>query len=321
MKTDIILVTEKEYEKGRSVFAESSGIEILSVPSGEETLAEMVEKHGVRAVIVGVERYTGPLCENIAGGLIARFGVGHDGIDKELCRKHNVMLVNTPGVLDRSVAEHAFWLLGSLLRHVAAGDRNVRNEKFPIMTGSELYGKTILIIGTGPIGMQAARIAKFGFGMRVFATGRSSPEKFADRPEIDRYENDVDRLLPAADVVSLHLASVPETFHFMDRNRFEKMRPNAVLVNTARGALVDEIALYDVLKNRRIAGAALDVYENEPYRPVAEDFDLRTLDNVVLTPHLGSSTVEANHRMAESSLRSVTLFLEGRGDEIGSRIV
>ncbi|MDR2117062.1 MAG: hypothetical protein LBP87_11850 [Planctomycetaceae bacterium] len=337
MKT--VLVTEKEFDKASEQFSENSEWAILSVPSEEANLAECVRKHAACCVIVGVNKYTGLLYEALYEislkkgittsyrSLIARFGVGHDGIDKTLARQRNIAITNTPGVLSRSVAEYSFWLMGALLRNIVKGDNAVRKGIFPLLIGSELYGKILLIIGTGAIGLQVARIARLGFGMRVFAVDRYpldelagrmniSVRKFLNESGIEQYSSNVDILLPQADIVSLHLAPTLQTRHFMSKSRFDLMKSTAILINTSRGHVVNETDLFETLSSGKIAGAALDVFETEPYQPVNESTDLRTLNNIILTPHLGSSSVEANRRMAESALQNVKLFFEGRFNEM-----
>ncbi|MDR2705871.1 MAG: hypothetical protein LBC02_08860 [Planctomycetaceae bacterium] len=337
MKT--ILITEKEFDKGREQFSVDSEWNIVSVPSEETDLAKSIREHTASCVIIGVNKYTGLLYEALHEvslkeetatsyrSLIARFGVGHDGIDKTLARQWNIAVTNTPDVLSRSVAEYSFWLMGALLRNIVKSDNSVRKGIFPSLTGTELYGKTLLIIGTGSIGQQFAKIAHFGFGMRVFAAGRCpleelagrkniTTQKFLDENGIERYFSNVDISLPEADIVSLHLAPTPQTRHFMSKSRFNLMKPTAILINTARGHVINETDLFETLSTDRIAGAALDVFETEPYEPISESADLRTLSNVILTSHLGSSTVEANQRMAESALKNVKLFFEGRFSEM-----
>ncbi len=325
-----VLVTKKEYDKAVAVLSGATGFYVVPVAADEHSLADAVRKHSARGVIVGVESYVGPLYEalgetgreyrneNMPGAIIVRFGVGHDNIDKTAATGMGIVVANTPGVLDRSVAEHTFWLLGALLRKVSVGDAAMRNELFPTLTGSELHGKTFLAVGFGSIGREVTKIARFGFGMRVLASGRSPrSEEFLREHGVEQYSADIDSLLPEADVVSIHLASTPETFHFFSKSRFEKMKRSAVLVNTARGAVLDERELIPFLNAGRIAGAALDVFEAEPYIPQGGvEFDLRRFSNVVLTPHLGSSSVEANRRMAEAALRNVSLFFERRFDEL-----
>ena len=337
MKT--ILMTAKEYEKAKGVVADVPEMKVLPTAAEESELAENIRKYSVNCVIVGVENYTGPLYDALYSvaqtdganksfdALIARFGVGHEGIDKTQTRQKRIAVTNTPGALTRSVAEHTFWLIGALLRNIVKGDCAVRKGLFPSFNGFELYGKTLLVVGIGEIGQQVARIASHGFGMHVYAADRCSleelaqnrhiaPEKWLGEYGIERYSSDVDALLPEADVVALHLASTPETRHFISTDRIALMKPEAVLINTARGPVVDELALFEALVSGKIAGAALDVFESEPYRPVTESADMRTLDNVVLTPHLGSSSIEANRRMGESVLKNVRLFYESRFDEM-----
>jgi lactate dehydrogenase-like 2-hydroxyacid dehydrogenase len=336
-----VLVTDKEYKKAIELFSCCRNFDVYSAPSDENALAETVRKYSARCVIVGVEQYSKVLYESLQnisvsfdktktasyGSLIARFGVGHDGIDKLIARQFRIAVTNTPGALSRSVAEHTFWLMGALLRNVTKADRTIRNGEFSSFIGSELYGKTLLIIGAGEIGRCVAKIARFGFEMRVFVVDSCpleeitkrlniSPEIFLNENGIERYSADVNMLLPDADIVSLHLASTPQTFHYISRSQLDLMKSTSVLINTARGTVLDEIALYEALLSSRISGAGLDVFETEPYQPVAESADLRTLNNVVLTPHLASSSFEANHRMAESTLRNVQLFFEGKFNEM-----
>ena len=326
-----VFVTQKEYDKAAEVYAECTGFQLVPAPSEENALAATVAEHAACAVVVGVDAYAGSLYDALASAngrsLIARFGVGHDGIDKSAARRAGIFITNTPGVLDKSVAEHTFWLLGALARNVASGDAAMRRGDFPSRQGTELAGKTLLVIGLGAIGQQVAGIAGRGFGMNVIAVGQVPLADLAARYGVDAasflrnngiasYTTDVDSALTEADVVSLHLASNEQTRHFLSATRLARMKAAALLVNTSRGPVIDEHALFSVLRDRKIAGAALDVFEVEPYRPAAVDADLRTLDNVVLTPHLGSSTAEANRRMGEATLRNVRLFFAGRYEEM-----
>jgi len=315
--TETVLVSELEYAKGRDVFQAAAELCVQPAPVEELELAAAVLAARARAVIVGVRPYLGPLYEALAevaggrGALIARFGVGHDSIDKRQAAARGITVTNTPGVLDQSVAEHALWLMGSLARHVAGGDAALRGGQFQGLPGIELTGRTLAVIGCGPIGRRVARIAQHGLGMHVLGVDRV-PVEVSAATGLDAYTNDADRAFAEADMVSVHLPATAETRHFVDRRRLELMKPSALLVNTARGALVDERALFDALAGGTIAGAALDVYETEPYVPAAPDKDLRRLANTVLTPHVGSNTREANRRMAEASLACASNFLAGR---------
>ncbi len=312
-----ILVTETEYAKGRHVFEKASGLRCVPVGAAEDTLAAAVRRERAAAVVIGVEPYLGDTLYDALprGGVIARFGVGHDGVDKQKATRRGLLVANTPGVLTASVAEHTIWLIGALVRHVSRGDAAVRAGEWRPLIGAELHGKTLAVIGCGAIGRQVAAIACHGFGMRVIGFDR--PGLDLDEMQgwgISRLTDRWDDAVGEADVVSIHIAGTPETRRFVNAERIAKVRRGSFLVNTARGAVLDEAALYDALTSGRLAGAALDVFETEPYAPAAAGKDLRTLPNVVLTPHIGSSTFEACTRMAERSLANVRAGLAKRYD-------
>jgi lactate dehydrogenase-like 2-hydroxyacid dehydrogenase len=327
---ETVVVTEKEFLKAENIFRGFTSLRVISAPGSESQLAEVVAGERARAVIVGVERYVGPLYEALGatgGALIARFGVGHDSVDKVLAREKGILVCNTPGALDLSVAEHVMWLLGSLARGVTAAEASMRKGGFEGRVGREVHGKRLGILGFGNIGRKVAMMAHFGLGMEVWAAGTKTVEElqqFEQRTLVDLqqtcgiglYTNQVEKVLRECDYISVHLPAIPATRHFINAARLALMKPAACLINTARGWVVDEVALHDALTARQIAGAALDVFENEPYRPVAPEKDLRTLSNIVLTPHIGSNTQEANQRMAEACLANVSHFFAGRIDQI-----
>jgi phosphoglycerate dehydrogenase-like enzyme len=315
----LVLVTQVEYGKARDVFAGASDVRCEPVAASEAELSAAVKAGAAAFVIVGVEPYLGDSLYGALprGGLIARFGVGHDGVDKRKATQRGILVTNTPGVLTISVAEHTIWLIGALLRHVARGDAEVRAGTWRPMIGAELHGKTLAVIGCGAIGRQVAAIASHGLGMKVIGFDRPG----LDREElyqwgIGRFTTSWEGAVGTADVVTIHLASTGETRRFINAERLDAVRQGAFLVNTARGAVLEEVALYDALVSGRLAGAALDVFETEPYRPVAEGKDLRTLPNVVLTPHIGSSTAEACTRMAERCLANVRAAIAKRYGEM-----
>ena len=233
--------------------------------------------------------------------VVANYGVGVDNVDLAAAAARGVVIANTPDVLTRTTAELAVTIMLALLRRVAEGDRMLRRRdpwKFSLefMLGDSLDGKMLLIVGPGRIGRETARLAE-AFGARPVFAGRSDP-----LPE----------LLAEADVVSLHCPLTPETHHLIDAAALARMRPTAVLVNTARGPVVDEAALVEALRAGTIAGAALDVFEHEPQVTEA----LLAMENVVLTPHLGSATRrtrEAMGLLAVSALRAV--LIDGRRPE------
>jgi phosphoglycerate dehydrogenase-like enzyme len=172
-------------------------------------------------------------------------------------------------------------------------------------TGVELQGKTLVIVGCGGIGREVARIATVGYRMRVIGCSRPDVEPPAALPHFNEVTNDFARAVHEADFVSLHMSATPENVRWISGERLACLPADAWLINTARGSLVDEAALHSALACRRLAGAALDVFTREPYE--ADDSDLRSLPNVIMTPHVGSNTVEANHRMAERALQNIVL--------------
>ena len=219
--------------------------------------------------------------------IVANFGVGYDSVELAEATRRGIVVSNTPDVLTEATAELTIALMLALLRRVVEGDRLVRRRDEwalapTFMLGEGLAGKTLGIVGLGRIGREVARLAE-AFGMRVVHTRGSGPYE----------ELPLDRLLAEADVVSLHVPLTPETRHLIGAPELALMRPSAVLVNVSRGPVVDEGALVDALVEGRIAGAALDVYEHEPEVSAG----LLGLENVVLSPHLGSSTHVAREAM------------------------
>lgn len=230
--------------------------------------------------------------------IVVNYAVGIDNLDVEAARDRGVVVTNTPGVLTNATAEHAIGLVLSLLRRICEGDRSLRRrdpwEWGPdFMVGEGLEGKDMLVVGPGRIGRRVAQLAE-AHGARTAFVGRG---------------DDLLRRLTRADVVSLHCPLTPETHHLIDADALAAMKPSAVLVNTARGAVVDERALATALQAGGLAGAALDVFEFEP--DVSEE--LLALENVVLTPHIASATRDARLAMGMlcvDALRAV--LLEGR---------
>jgi glyoxylate reductase len=245
-----------------------------------------------------------------AGGslrVIATVAVGHNNIDVAAARERGIVVTNTPDVLTEATADLTWALILDITRRVSEGDRLVRRGgwtrwAFDFMLGSDLRGKQLGIVGFGRIGRTVARRAA-AFGMRVaYAPGRRPHE--AD-PVAEPMA--LDRLLATSDVVTLHCPLTPETHHLIAQAGLARMKRTAYLVNTSRGQVVDEAALAWALENRMIAGAALDVYENEPgVHP-----KLMTLENVVLSPHIGSATIETRTAMADLAARNVLAVLSG----------
>ncbi len=226
--------------------------------------------------------------------LVARGGVGLDNVDQEACRAKGVKVVNTPGASTNAVAELALGLIICSMRNVQKAHHQMRQGKWEkkTLTGREISGKTLGIIGYGRIG--SALAAKAGaLGMSVLAYNPLPRHDDGNARFVE-----LDELLAKSDVVSLHAAATEKDANLIGRQALAKMKPGAFLVNTARGELVDEDALYEACKSGRLAGAALDVYKSEPYKG-----KLLELENVYFTPHLGAGTKEAQERIGAELVR------------------
>ena len=236
--------------------------------------------------------------------VVANVAVGYDNVDLEAARSHGVTITNTPGVLTDATADLAMTLMLAIMRRIGEGERRIRSGEpwawsIDFMLGRDLRGKTLGIIGYGAIGRAVAERAR-AFGMDVIYA-----DSFYAGTDPGRVE--LDELLERAHVVSVHCPLTPETRHLIDAGALARMRDDAYLVNSARGPIVDEAALAAALRDGVIAGAALDVFENEPeVHP-----ELVGLDNAVLVPHLGSATVETRTAMAELAAENVLAVLAG----------
>ena len=316
-----IAVTELEFRKAETVFARAAkeGFDCIRAPAEEAALAAAIRAQGIRHAIIGVEKYSGALFQALsAGAVIARFGVGHDGVDKAQATAHGLLCTNTPGVLDDSVAEHTINLLFAAVRHTVAQATRLQAGEWAPQMGAELKGKTLAIIGCGAIGRRVAQIAAQGLGMKVigFRVSDLDAKRMQREFGFTAVVKDFTEAVRGADFVSLHIPSLPETRHFLSRERLGLLQAGCWVVNTARGALVDEVALFDALAARKAGGAALDVFEKEPYEPAAPGKDLRALANVIMTPHISSSTREACDRVAERALQNIRLAEAGRYEEM-----
>lgn len=239
--------------------------------------------------------------------IIANVSVGFDNIDIEEATRRGIIVTNTPGVLDNATADLAFTLLLSCARRIVESDNFVREGRWDrtqdcLMAGREISGKTLGIVGMGRIGEAVARRGR-GFGMKIVYTRRGDEEKDkALQKELGATRLSLGELLKHSDFVTLHCPLNKSTHHLIGRAELAQMKKSALLINTARGAIVDEVELAKALKEGRIAGAGLDVFEFEP--KVTED--LLGMSNVILTPHIGSSTIET--RAAMKALASENLI-------------
>ena len=312
MPDPLVVVTAPEYRRGESVFSSTPGLRCVVASPAEDALVEAIAANGARHAVVGSVRYRERLYTSLPrGAVLARFGVGHDSIDKERATAAGLLCTNTPDVLQQSVAELTMFMIGAAARHLLVVANALGEGSWAPRQGLELQGKTLAIVGCGAIGAAVARIASAGFGMRVVGYSRRKPITGAGRDHFESITDDFSAAVRQADFVSLHIPGTPENETFVDAGRLALLQEHAWLINTARGSVVDEAALYDALAARRLAGAALDVFQREPYQPIDAGRDLRTLPNVIAIPHIGSNTAEANRRMAQRALRNIQLAEAG----------
>ena len=243
--------------------------------------------------------------------LLANFGVGFNHVDLPAARAAGLAVTNTPGVLTEATADLTIALMLAVARRIGEGERLIRAGRWTgwnptQLMGQMVSGRTLGVVGFGRIGQAVARRASHGFGMRVlFATPHPPPAEVV--ASLGAEPRSLDALLAESDFVSLHAPATPATRHLINASRLRRMRPGAFLVNTARGDIVDEVALVNALRERTIAGAALDVYEGEPAVPM----ELRAMENVVLLPHLGSATEETRVAMGLRALANLAAFFGG----------
>jgi len=244
--------------------------------------------------------------------IVAQMAVGFDNIDVQEATKRGIYVTNTPEVLTDTTADFAWALLMAIARRVVEADKYVRTGQWKVgwhpsmMQGRDIHGVTIGIVGAGRIGFAVAKRAT-GFNMKIL---------FYDvvpRPEIEKElgakKVDLDTLFRESDFVSIHVPLMKETYHLVNAEKLKLMKKTAYLINNSRGPVVDEKALYEALKEGRIAGAGLDVFEQEP---IPVDNPLLKLDNVVVAPHISSASYETRSKMAEMVAENLVAFFEGR---------
>ncbi|MGC8903136.1 MAG: 2-hydroxyacid dehydrogenase [Fervidobacterium sp.] len=243
--------------------------------------------------------------------IIANYAVGYNNIDIQAAKERGIYVTNTPGVLTDATADTAFALILAVARKIVQADKFVREGKFvgwkpKLFLGYDLFGKTLGIVGMGRIGQAVAKRA-IGFGMKIVYHNRKRLSEDVEK-QFNASYLPLDELMSVSDVISIHTPLTNDTYHLINKERIALMKPSAIIVNTARGPVIDELALYEVLKEGKIAGAGLDVYENEPMLT----HGLEKLENVVLLPHIGSATYETREKMSEMVAVNIIEALEGR---------
>ena len=273
-------------------------------PLSEDDLIPLL--NGCDGCVAGLDHYSAKVIESAKSlKVISRYGVGVDSVDIAAAKSKNVIVCNTPGVNAQAVADLTFGLLLCLARKITILDKKTKEGQWPRSIGVELYGKTIGVLGLGAVGKAVARRAS-GFSMKVIAY-----DPYIDREYVKSngiISADYDTVVREADFLCLHLPLTDETRYEISADVMKNMKKGAVIVNTARGGLIDEAAAYELLASGHLGGLGLDVYEDEPPKKSA----LFDLENVVLTPHTAAHTAEAIAAMADLSVQNLIDVLSGK---------
>ncbi|MGH2457549.1 MAG: phosphoglycerate dehydrogenase, partial [Chloroflexota bacterium] len=310
MATPKVLVTSWAVEEGHPELdrlrALGCEVENKRRPSHHSEAEMRALIPGVDAVIAASDIYSAPVLE-VADRLkvIARVGVGYDAIDLNAATARGVIVSTTPGANHEAVADLAFGLILALARYVPLHDRLVRAGTWERHTGIDVNGKTLGILGLGKIGKGMARRGR-GFAMRVIAHDPFWDDEFARANQVERLP--LDLVVRAADFLTLHLPASPDTYRVMNADRLRAMKPSAFLINTARGTLIDEPALDQALREKWIAGAALDVFDKEPPWGSA----VLERENAIFSPHVAGFSHQANEQMIRLAVDNVVNVLTGR---------
>lgn len=278
-------------------------------PPRDEVLHRVKDKDGLICLLT--EKVNDEFLRAAPKLLIAsNVAVGYDNIDVDACTKRGVVVTNTPGVLDETTADFAWTLLMAVARRVAEGESLARSGDWKgwnldQLCGADVWGKTLGIVGFGRIGRSVARRAS-GFQMKIIYTDAVRASEEVEK-SVNAEFHDMNSLLAESDFISLHVPLLPETRGLFNGPKFLRMKPTAFLINTSRGPVIDEAALVAALENKKIAGAALDVFENEPFlHPGLQR------SNVVLTPHIASASLETRTKMAVMAANNIVAMFKGQ---------
>lgn len=309
-----VLVTPHPLYKtpGRySEILESAGFEIVYPPAGQSLAdnAALLARGGFDAMLASVEPLTGEVLAASKIRAVARMGVGYDSIDVAAATELGVVVTITPGTLEESVAEHTIALMLGVYRDLVRRDRHVREGTWPRTAWPRLAGKTLGLVGLGRIGKAVVRRAQ-GLGMTVVAHDPLPDVAFAEANGVKLLS--LDELLRTADVVSLHLPTMPETVDIINARTLGLMKRGSVLINTARGAMVDEAALVEAIESGHLLGAGLDVFKVEP---LPLDSPLLELDNVLLCEHMGGLDEESQRATSTLAAQCLADLYQGRWPE------
>jgi glyoxylate reductase len=307
-----VYATHELFEPAREILNANCDIHYWSNsdrPPREEVFRNVKDKEGLISLLT--EKINDELLRAAPKlRIVANVAVGYDNIDLDACTRRGVAVTNTPGVLDETTADFAWTLLTAVARRVSEGETLARSGNWKgwnldQLCGSDIWGKTLGLVGFGRIGRAVARRAS-GFDMKIIYTDAMRATEDVEK-SLNAEFRDLNTLLAESDFISLHVPLLPETRGLFDAPKLYRMKPTAFLINTSRGPVVDEAALVAALEAKKIAGAALDVFENEPFihsglkRP-----------NVVLTPHQASASIETRSKMAVMAANNIVTFFKGQ---------
>ncbi len=316
VKKPLVIVTRKLPDQIEQRMSELFDVRLNEDdhPMSQQELADAIAEAEVLVPTV-TDRIDGRLLAHAGEKLrlIAQFGTGVDNVDVESARRRGITVTNTPGVLTDDTADMTMALILAVPRRLSEGARYLRDNdgKWPgwspsWMLGRRITGKRLGIIGMGRIGQAVAQRAK-AFGLEIHYHNRKPANQVIEKELGATYWEDLDAMLAKVDIVTLHCPHTPQTFHMIDTRRLKLMKPEAYIVNTARGEIIDENALVRALEGGEIAGAGLDVFEHEP----AVNPRLLGLGNVVLLPHMSSSTIEGRMEMGGKVIVNIKTFMDG----------
>jgi D-3-phosphoglycerate dehydrogenase len=288
-----VLLTSTSFQDtpgGHHELLEKQGFELVKLrgPLKEHVMLDVIDQFD--GIICGDDEITrAVIVKGVSGKLriISKYGIGLDKIDLDAAKEFNIPVTNCPGVNQVTVAEHVFALLLSFAKNIIPENRYLQNQQWVRLIGSELFGKTLGVIGTGNVGKEVAKRA-VAFGMKVVAFDKFRSEDFAKQYELI-YCDSVDDLLMMSDIISLNLSLSPETEHLIGNKALSIMKDGVIIVNTARAGLVDQGAILKGVDSGKIKGYLTDVLEEEP---MVKDHPFLKYDNIVITPHIGSRTYE-----------------------------
>ncbi|MCM2983422.1 phosphoglycerate dehydrogenase [Niallia circulans] len=299
-----VLITPRsfgKYSKEASRILTAHGFEVVTNPYGRILTEEEMKKEivNVDAVIVGVDPLNADvLAEAKRLKVISKYGVGTDNIDVDYCKANNIPVTITRNANADSVADFTFALMLAIARRIVEIDQSCRAMDWGKKTSIGIYGKTLGVIGTGAIGKGVIKRAH-GFDMDILAYDVCPDNEFAKEYKVTYVE--LEHLVKESDFITLHLPATPETTNLFSEKEFSMMKETAVLVNTARGELIDEDALYNVLRDKKIWGAGIDVFKKEP----PEKKELLELDNMIIGSHAAASSVDAVNKMSFMAVENI----------------